>query len=69
MPVIIERANWPLWLGEDDGDPATLLQPAAEDVLAVLAGGQEGRERPERWAGADRAHRPGRSAAFVVALR
>ena len=33
MPVIIERADWPLWLGELDGDPATLLRAAAEDVL------------------------------------
>jgi putative SOS response-associated peptidase YedK len=33
MPVIIERADWPLWLGELDGDPATLLRAAAEDLL------------------------------------
>jgi putative SOS response-associated peptidase YedK len=33
MPVIIERADWPLWLGELDGDPATLLRAAAGDVL------------------------------------
>jgi putative SOS response-associated peptidase YedK len=31
--VIIEPENWPLWLGEVDGDPATLLRPAAKDVL------------------------------------
>jgi putative SOS response-associated peptidase YedK len=35
MPVIIEAEDWPLWLGEAQGDPATLLQPAAEDVLRV----------------------------------
>ena len=35
MPVIIEPENWPLWLGEVDGDPATLLRPAAEDVLRI----------------------------------
>ena len=35
MPVIIEPEDWPLWLGEVDGDPATLLRPAAEDVLRV----------------------------------
>jgi putative SOS response-associated peptidase YedK len=35
MPVIIEPENWPLWLGEVDGDPVTLLRPAAEDVLRV----------------------------------
>jgi putative SOS response-associated peptidase YedK len=33
MPVIIERENWPLWLGEVGGDQATLLRPATEDVL------------------------------------
>ena len=33
MPVIVERESWPLWLGEVDGDPATVLRPAAEGVL------------------------------------
>jgi putative SOS response-associated peptidase YedK len=33
MPVITEPENWPLWLGEVDGNPATLLRPAAQDVL------------------------------------
>jgi putative SOS response-associated peptidase YedK len=27
MPVIIESEDWPLWLGESDGDPGTLLCP------------------------------------------
>jgi putative SOS response-associated peptidase YedK len=31
----IEPENWPLWLGEEDGDPTTLLRSAAEDVLRV----------------------------------
>jgi putative SOS response-associated peptidase YedK len=35
MPVIIERHDWPLWLGEIDGDPASLLRPAPEDVLRL----------------------------------
>src|SRR3954451_516003 len=35
MPVIIEPEDWPLWLGEAEGDPATLLRPAAEDVLRI----------------------------------
>jgi putative SOS response-associated peptidase YedK len=35
MPVIIEKADWPRWLGEVEGDPATLLRPAAEDVLRL----------------------------------
>jgi putative SOS response-associated peptidase YedK len=33
MPVIIEPENWPLWLGEVDGDPAVLMRPAAEETL------------------------------------
>jgi putative SOS response-associated peptidase YedK len=33
MPVIIEPENWPLWLGEAEGDAAALLRPTAEDVL------------------------------------
>jgi putative SOS response-associated peptidase YedK len=33
MPVIVEQANWPLWLGEQEGDPATLLRAAPEDAL------------------------------------
>src|SRR5271165_4105227 len=39
MPVIIERADWPLWLDEANGDAAPLLRPAAE---GVLPGRQEG---------------------------
>jgi putative SOS response-associated peptidase YedK len=35
MPVIIERHDWPLWLGEIDGDPVSLLRPAPEDVLRL----------------------------------
>ena len=33
MPVIIEPEDWPLWLGEAEGDAAALLRPAGEDVL------------------------------------
>ncbi len=33
MPVVIEAADWPVRLGKGEGDPATLLRPAAEDVL------------------------------------
>jgi hypothetical protein len=35
MPVIIELANWSLWPGEVEGDPATPLRAAAEDLLRV----------------------------------
>jgi putative SOS response-associated peptidase YedK len=35
MPVIIERADWPTWLGEAEGDPVSLLRAAPENVLRV----------------------------------
>jgi putative SOS response-associated peptidase YedK len=35
MPVIIEQADWPIWLGEEDGDVRGLLRPAPGDVLHV----------------------------------
>ena len=35
MPVIIERDNWPIWLGEAEGDLDSLLRAAPEDVLRV----------------------------------
>jgi putative SOS response-associated peptidase YedK len=35
MPVILEESDWPLWLGEREGEPGTLLHPAADDVLRV----------------------------------
>lgn len=33
MPVILEQNDWPVWLGETEGDVQALLRPAAEDVL------------------------------------
>ncbi len=35
MPMIVEEADWPIWLGEGEGDPAALLRPAAEGVLRL----------------------------------
>ena len=35
MPVIIEKADWSVWLGETEGDPAALLRPVPNDVLRV----------------------------------
>ena len=35
MPVILEQQDWPAWLGEVKGDPATLLKPAGEGMLEV----------------------------------
>lgn len=34
MPVIVEERDWALWLGEAGKGAATLMQPAAEDVLS-----------------------------------
>jgi putative SOS response-associated peptidase YedK len=33
MPLIIEQADWPLWLGETEGDHAALMRPAALGVV------------------------------------
>jgi putative SOS response-associated peptidase YedK len=35
MPVILEPEDWSAWLGEVEGDAATLLRPAGDDVLKV----------------------------------
>ena len=35
MPVIIEKDDWPLWMGEVEGDILSLLRPAPEHVLRV----------------------------------
>jgi putative SOS response-associated peptidase YedK len=33
MPVILEPADWPVWLGEAAGDPAALLRPSPDGTL------------------------------------
>ncbi len=35
MPVIVEEPDWPVWLGEMEGDATSLLRPAADDVLRL----------------------------------
>ncbi len=35
MPVILGSDAWPLWLGEVEGDPATLMTPLADGVLVA----------------------------------
>ena len=35
MPALIEEADWPLWLGEREGDAAALLRPAPEGILRL----------------------------------
>jgi putative SOS response-associated peptidase YedK len=33
MPVVLEAADWPAWLGETAADPLALLRPATDDAL------------------------------------
>ena len=35
MPVILEAGDWPVWLGEQSGDPAILLRPSPDDILSL----------------------------------
>ena len=35
MPVILEAADWPVWLGENEGDHVALLRPAPDGLLRV----------------------------------
>lgn len=41
MPLILDETDWPLWLGEAPGDPATLLRPPVETRLALWSVGRE----------------------------
>jgi putative SOS response-associated peptidase YedK len=38
MPVILEPADWPTWLGETDGDPSALLRPSSADLRVWQVG-------------------------------
>jgi hypothetical protein len=35
MPVILEKVDWPIWLGEVEGDVPALLRPLPENVLRI----------------------------------
>jgi hypothetical protein len=35
MPVVLERDDWPMWLGEAEGDHAALLRAAADGLPRV----------------------------------
>jgi putative SOS response-associated peptidase YedK len=35
MPVILEAEDWPVWLGEVEGDPQPLLKPAKQSILRI----------------------------------
>jgi len=36
LPVILEPADWPLWLGEQGKGAARLMRPASEDALSFV---------------------------------
>jgi len=33
IPVILEKQDWPVWLGEVEGDHVALMQPAPDGLL------------------------------------
>lgn len=35
MPVILEEPDWPVWLGETEGDPKAVVRPAVEGVVRL----------------------------------
>jgi putative SOS response-associated peptidase YedK len=35
MPLALNEADWPLWLGESDADPATLLHPPPDGTFRI----------------------------------
>ena len=39
-PVILEQSDWPLWVGEADGDPAALLHAPPDGTLRFWAVGR-----------------------------
>jgi putative SOS response-associated peptidase YedK len=41
MPVIIEKADWRVWLGEEDGDVNALLQPLPAERFKVWPVGRK----------------------------
>jgi putative SOS response-associated peptidase YedK len=45
MAVVLEPADWPLWLGEVDGDPPSLLHPSAAGFRIWKVGPRVGNVR------------------------
>jgi putative SOS response-associated peptidase YedK len=35
MPVVVEKEDWPTWLGEVEGDSTALLRPSPDGLLRV----------------------------------
>jgi len=40
MLVVLEKADWPVWLGEQHGDPALPLRPPPAGVLQCRPAGE-----------------------------
>ena len=40
MLVVLEKADWPMWLGEQPGDKTLLLRPPLADVLQCQPAGE-----------------------------
>jgi putative SOS response-associated peptidase YedK len=57
MPVILELQDWPIWLGEAEGDHAVLLRPAADGLLRVWPVDRRVGSPRNKRAGAARKHR------------
>lgn len=45
VPVIVEQKDWPIWLGEVEGSPTSLLRITDEHVLRVWPVGKSVRTR------------------------
>ena len=45
MPVIIERKDWPLWLGEAEGDPASLGLHDEHFAYVIYTSGSTGQPK------------------------
>ena len=47
MLVVLEKEDWPVWLGEQPGDPSLLLRPPAPGILQCMPT-DDGQPRPRR---------------------
>lgn len=47
MLVVLEKEDWPVWLGEQPGDPSQLLRPPAPEILQCKPTG-DGESKPRR---------------------
>jgi SOS response associated peptidase (SRAP) len=70
MPVIIERKDWKIWLGEEEGEVTALLRPLPSDRLRIWPVDRKVNNVKKRRAGAaGAAQRAGRGAGAALAER